>query len=220
MTTMKKTSAVLLPCIAIAGFVIGLALSPAGKVLAQSESRPGAPGESAIPAPSLRQPVPLWADQPTKCNYWSIDDIRKAHTALSAANASGKPLAGPALKDMPLQTRTHVYFVEHRAAGKMAPAESHEGASDFYVIMGGTGTMVTGGEIENRKTSSGADGPVPGEYRGSSIKGGQTYKVKEGDWLSIPPGVPVQSVADAGGLTYLVLRINVGLYPWKLLPRS
>jgi hypothetical protein len=218
--TMKKLSAAILPCIAIAGFVIGFALSPAGKVMAQSESRPGQPGESAIPAPTLRQPVPLWADQPTKCSYWSIDDIRKAHTALSAADASGKPLAGPALKDMPVQTRTHVYFVEHRAAGKTAPAESHEGASDFYVVMGGTGTMVTGGEIENRKNYAGAAGLVPGEFRGPSIKGGQTYKVKEGDWLSIPPGVPVQSVADAGGLTYLVLRINVGLYPWSLLPRS
>ena len=82
---MKKLSAALLPCIAIAGFVAGYGLSPAGKMLAQSESRPGQPGESAIPAPSLRQPVPLWADQPAKCNYWSIDDIRKAHTALSAA---------------------------------------------------------------------------------------------------------------------------------------
>ncbi len=216
---MKKLSSAILPCIAIIGFVVGLALSPAGKVLAQSESRSGQPGESAIPAPSLRQPVPLWADQPAKCNYWSIDDIRKAHATLSAADASGKPLAGPALKDMPLQTRTHAYFIEHRAAGKMVPAESHEGASDFYVIMGGAGTMVTGGEIENRKNYAGAAGLVPGEYRGPSIKGGQTYKVKEGDWLSIPPGVPVQSVADAGGLTYLVMRINVGLYPWNLLPR-
>jgi mannose-6-phosphate isomerase-like protein (cupin superfamily) len=214
----RKT--IYLPCLAIAGFLAGYALSQSGKVLAQSSSRPGQPGESAIPAPPLRQPVPLWADQPEKCNYWSVDDIRKAHAALVAADAAGKPLSGPVLKDMPLQTRTHVYFIEHRAAGKPALAEAHEGASDFYVIMGGTGTIVTGGEIENRKNFAGPAGPIPGEYRGSAIRGGQTFKVKEGDWVSVPPGVPVQSTSDAGGLTYLVLRINVGLYPWSLIPRS
>ena len=215
----KTFSALALPSLAVIGFLIGYAVSPGGRVLAQSGSRPGQPGESAIPAPALRQPVPLWADQPTKCNYWSIDDIRKAHTALVAADAAGKPLTGPALKDMPLQTRTHLYFVEHRAAGKSAPAEAHEGASDFYVIMGGDGTIVTGGEIENRKNFAGPAGPMPGEYRGSSIRGGQSFKVKEGDWVSVPPGVPVQSMAGSGGLTYLVLRINVGLYPWNLIPR-
>jgi len=53
-------------------------------------------------------------------------------------------------------------------------------------------------------------GPCRANIAAPSIKGGQTYKVKEGDWLSIPPGVPIQSVADAGGLTYLVLADQRG----------
>jgi mannose-6-phosphate isomerase-like protein (cupin superfamily) len=164
--------------------------------------------------------VPLWVDQPTKTSYWSVDDIRRAHAAFEAADASGQPPTGPVLPGMPLQTRTHVYFVEHRAAGAPSPAEAHEGASDVYVIMGGSGTVNTGGEIVNRKSFVGPDGPVPGEYRGSGIEGGTSFTVKEGDLLSIPPGVPSQAIAGPDGLTYLVLRINVGLYPWNLIPRS
>lgn len=214
----NRLKSAVLPCVATAGLLAGYALSPSGRAMAQG--RKGQPGQSPIPAPSLRQPVPLWVDQPTKTSYWPIDDIRHAHAVFEAADAAGKPPAGPVLAGMPLQTRTHVYFVEHRAAGQTSPAEAHEGASDIYVIMGGGGTMITGGEIVNQKTYVGPDGPIPGEYRGTSIRGGTSYAVKEGDLVSIPPGVPVQAVAGASGLTYLVLRINVGLYPWSLLPRS
>ncbi|HEV2387899.1 MAG TPA: hypothetical protein VGS20_11655 [Candidatus Acidoferrales bacterium] len=211
-------SAVALPCVAIAGLLAGYAVSPGGRVNAQA--RQGQWGESPVPAPSLRQPVPLWVDQPAKTSYWSIDAIRRAHATLDAADAAGKPADGPVLDGMPLQTRTHVYFVEHRAAGQSSPAEVHEGASDVYVIMGGGGTMITGGEIVNRKNFAGPEGPIPGEYRGTSIEGGTSYAVREGDLVSIPPRVPVQAVAGPGGLTYLVLRINVGIYPWSLIPRS
>jgi mannose-6-phosphate isomerase-like protein (cupin superfamily) len=113
---------------------------------------------------------------------------------------------------------------------RMSPwedAEQHEGVSDIYVVVGGSGTWVVGGEIENREyrraDSAGAriiGGPesflLPGEFVGQPIIGGQTYKVKAGDILNIPPDTPHQVQPDPGGVTYFLIKINVGLYPWAL----
>jgi len=54
------------------------------------------------------------------------------------------------------------------------------------------------------------DGPVPGEYRASRSSAGQTFKVKAGDCLLIPPDTPHQPKPDAGGFSYVIMKINVG----------
>ena len=96
-------------------------------------------------------------------------------------------------------------------------AEQHAGVYDFYIITGGSGEMVVGGKIANRQNLQDRDGPVPGEYRGQPIIGGQTFKVKEGDWLVIPPDAPHQPKPDAGGFSYMIMKINTGMYPWNLI---
>ena len=53
--------------------------------------------------------------------------------------------------------------------------------------------------------------------RGAAITGGETFMLKEGDWVSIPPNSPSQFKADSvDGLTYMVMKINAQLYPWDL----
>jgi mannose-6-phosphate isomerase-like protein (cupin superfamily) len=96
-------------------------------------------------------------------------------------------------------------------------AEMHAGAYDFYVFTGGTGEMVLGGRIANRQNLRDKDGIIPGEYRGQPIEGGQTFKVKAGDWLLIPPDTPHQPKPDPGGFSYMIMKINVGSYPWALI---
>ena len=96
-------------------------------------------------------------------------------------------------------------------------AEQHAGAYDFYVITGGTGEMIVGGKIANRQNLVDKDGVIPGEYRGQPIIGGQTFKVKAGDCLLIPPDQPHQPKPDAGGFSYVIMKINVGIYPWSLI---
>jgi mannose-6-phosphate isomerase-like protein (cupin superfamily) len=96
-------------------------------------------------------------------------------------------------------------------------AEMHAGAYDFYVITGGTGEMIVGGKIANRQNLQDKDGIIPGEYRGQPIEGGKTFKVKAGDWLLIPPDTPHQPKPDAGGFSYMIMKINVGVYPWSLV---
>jgi len=71
--------------------------------------------------------------------------------------------------------------------------------------------------IANRQNLRDKDGIIPCEYRGQPIEGGQTFKVKAGDWLLIPPDTPHQPKPDPAGFSYRIMKINVGSYPWALI---
>jgi mannose-6-phosphate isomerase-like protein (cupin superfamily) len=182
---------------------------------------------------SPRQPA-LAPDAPPIA-YWNIDDIKKAHAEMAekaakliaqAGSGSSQSVGGGPVH---IQTRNFSMFMlyrMHREQPVMSltkvnsvwdDAEMHAGAYDFYVIAGGTGEMIVGGKIANRQNLMDKDGPVPGEYRGQPIIGGQTFKVKAGDWLLIPPDTPHQPKPDAGGFSYFIMKINVGIYPWSLV---
>jgi mannose-6-phosphate isomerase-like protein (cupin superfamily) len=126
-----------------------------------------------------------------------FDDMKKAHTALVARAAQGAATGGNQ-RDLfqPLVTRS---------------AEQHEGASDIYYIVGGSGTVTVGGTIDTKRISR------PGEY-GGAITGGKAFKVKTGDLLNIPANQPHATIADGpDGMTYVLMKVNVGLYPWSLI---
>ncbi len=235
---MKRLKHFALPGLTLVGYLAGYAISTRASIVAQTaiaqtqagQIRQGPSFQSTIPAQPLNQPLPMWPNQPKDATYWSIDDIRKAHTTLSAAAAAGKTMdPNSILHDMPYWTRTHSLFVVHRPRydkprrsitkkmSQWADAEQHQGYAQFIVIMGGTGMIVAGGEIQNRQNLPDRGGPVPGEYRGQPVGGGETFKVKEGDWVSIPPNIPAWFQPDAGGLTYMVMKINAMLYPWDLI---
>jgi hypothetical protein len=84
--------------------------------------------------------------------------------------------------------------------------------------MGGSGTLVAGGSVQNARVLSDSGRQIPGELRGASISGGKTYALETGDMVSIPPNTPAQFVAKgAGGLTYMSMKVNAMLYPWDLI---
>ena len=109
--------------------------------------------------------------------------------------------------------------IEHtpeNGAGNMA--EQSMGVGQLVVFMGGTGTVVAGGEIPDAVTLSEEGQPIWGELRGSSIQGGETFQVKQGDFLTIPPNTPAQFTANStGGLTYMTMKVNAQMYPWELI---
>lgn len=178
---------------------------------------------------------PQLAPDAPPVTYWNIDDIRKAHGEIAekaakllkeAGSGSSQSFGGGPVN---VSTRNFSIFMLYRAHREQPvlsltkvnslwdDAEMHAGAYDFYVITGGTGEMIVGGKIANRQNLIDKDGPVPGEYRGQPIIGGQTYKVKAGDCLLIPPDTPHQPKPDAGGFSYVIMKINVGVYPWALV---
>ena len=174
-------------------------------------------GVEAQQAPPQGAP-PAWASIPLAPNQgevtqWSAADLQKAHATL-AARSNGRILSKPRdLMALPMM-RTHMFDVVHRpqATGE-ATAEQHEGVTDLYVILGGSGTLTVGGEIANRQTIPNR----PGEYTGRPIAGGRAITLKPGDIVDVPPNTPHATVADAGGVTYMLIKINVGLYPWSLV---
>ena len=145
--------------------------------------------------------------------HYSGANLRKAHTELQA-RAKGGVAANPRDVFPPLVTRTHSYIMVHRGQGQNTGAlpngEQHEGVTDVYFVVGGSGTVFVGGELENRRISR------PGEYLGP-LKGGQGFKLQAGDILNVPPNMAHGTLPDAGGMTYVLMKVNVGIYPWSLI---
>ena len=179
------------------------------------------------------QPLAPDAPPPT---YFNIDDIKKAHTEMAERAAKAQAQSGSgstqAIGGGPVRLRTRNFTMSmlyrmHREEPVLSltkvnsvwdDAEQHSGVYDFYIFTGGTGEMIVGGKIANRQNLVDSQwGPVPGEYRGQPIIGGQTFKVKAGDWLVIPPDAPHQPKPDPGGFSYMIMKINVGMYPWNLV---
>jgi hypothetical protein len=210
--------------VVVLGVLCGYATNPRSRVEAQQDSQSDLPPppewKSQRPAPYLNGEFTMWPNQPTDGSHWSIDDIRKAHKTMADAELSGR-LVEPnsTLHDFPYWTRTHSMFLYHTPLRPRAKAaEQHVGYSQFIVIMGGTGTVQAGGVLQRGSMLQEKSGPVWGELRGSAISGGETFAVKEADWLSIPGNVPAHFKATApGGLSYMVMKINAGLYPWELI---
>jgi mannose-6-phosphate isomerase-like protein (cupin superfamily) len=82
-------------------------------------------------------------------------------------------------------------------------AELHEKFADFYVVVAGEATLVSGGEMVNGKTTG------AGEVRGDSIKGGQEAKLKKGDIIHIPANIPHQLVLAKGDtFQYFIVKVQ------------
>ena len=150
--------------------------------------------------------------------YWSGESLTRAHASLSAAADAGKPFNDPRDYVMLPATPTHAYNFLHRrmgANGLPPGVEYHQANTDIYFIVAGTGTVMTEGTIENREPIPGR----PGEERGTLIKSGRGLKVKAGDVINMPPNTPHQSIPDPKGFSYMLVKVNVGQYPWALIEK-
>jgi AraC-like ligand binding domain len=244
---MKKLFPVVLIGVALAGYMAGYASKPGppppqevltGHLddLSMIPSANAQENKSEVMPFRFNSPhePPLAPDAPP-VSYWNIDEIRKAHNELAERASKALKEAGSGSSQsfgggpVHISTRNFSIFMLYRAHREQPvmsltkvnslwdDAEQHAGAYDFYVITGGTGEMIVGGKIANRQNLQDKDGIIPGEYRGQPIIGAQTYKVKPGDWLLIPPDTPHQPKPDAGGFSYMIMKINVGVYPWSLI---
>ena len=98
-------------------------------------------------------------------------------------------------------------------------AVEHSQITEVYHVISGSGTLVTGGAIENSKpTDPDSDvvkvivGP---STRGDKIQGGVSRKLGPGDVVIIPPNTPHWfSEVTSDQIVYLVFRVD----PKKVLP--
>src|SRR5580698_184811 len=59
-------------------------------------------------------------------------------------------------------------------------AEVHENESHLFIVLEGEAVVVVGGTLVGSTQVS------PGEFRGSGIEGGQSFRITKGDMLMIP----------------------------------
>ena len=224
---------------ALVGYATG-ALGQGGRGRGQTDPL-GTPAPNIPPAAN----PPLFPGEANTPMHWSVDDLRKIHEARAAvqranpdrgtqAGGGALPPGTPTFKGQRFRTHNistnfRAYYPQERPAnltGIMShydDVEQHEGVSDFYVFTGGGGQMVVNGLIENReyRRASGNTGSsnflLPGEFAGQPIAGGKTYNVTAGDWMAIPPNDPHWQLPTPNeGMSYLLLKINIGLYPGSI----
>jgi hypothetical protein len=128
---------------------------------------------------------------------WKSGDL-KGHAAALAPKVNAQKLATQSLADFgPTHNATMVY-----RAGD-GEAEYHENAGDFTVVVAGACSLVLGGRVKDARATG------PGEIRGASIEGGQTYEIEPGDIINIPAKTPHQVIVPPGGwIMYMVVKIN------------
>jgi mannose-6-phosphate isomerase-like protein (cupin superfamily) len=86
---------------------------------------------------------------------------------------------------------------------KSGKAELHEKFADFYFVLGGEATLVSGGKIVNSLTTA------PGEVRGDSVQEGKETKLKKGDIVHIPANIPHQLVLAKGAtFQYFIVKVQ------------
>jgi len=112
--------------------------------------------------------------------------------------------------------------VVHRAktSGKDAPGGiEHSQITEVYQVIGGNGTLVTGGTLNNPREIP-ADNPVVTVLNGPStggnaVQNGVSRKLAPGDVVIIPPNTPHWfSEITSDQIVYLVVRVD----PHKILP--
>jgi len=92
--------------------------------------------------------------------------------------------------------------MEHRIMDQAASV--HEKEAEFFYVIDGSGTLVTGGKLVEEKRTNATN------LSGTSISGGVTRQVKKGDFILIPEGVPHHFPKVEGNLTLMSLHLPRG----------
>ena len=152
--------------------------------------------KTAIPAAFLL--VSLGADaQAMKTDVWSRAQLLERAQHLRQLAAQGDGSASETLEKYP-HHYTMLAFRNRNGGGEL-----HQNYADVFYILDGRGTLMTGGEVVDAKTTA------QGEIRGASVKGGMPQEVRAGDVVHIPAGTPHQMlVPDGSTVTYFVVKVQ------------
>jgi mannose-6-phosphate isomerase-like protein (cupin superfamily) len=149
-----------------------------------------------IPAAVLLFSVGVFA-QSMKLDHWTPAQLLERAQHLKQLAAKGDGSASETLEKYP-RHYTMLAFRSRNGGGEL-----HENYADLFYIVDGHATVVSGGSVENPKTTA------PGEVRGSAVQGGAQQQVKAGDVVHIPAGMPHQMLVPEGGtVTYFVMKIQ------------
>lgn len=94
------------------------------------------------------------------------------------------------------------YMVHASRREKPGQAEIHDHDADIVYVLEGTATIVTGGRAVDVQSAA------PGEWRGTSIAGGEERNLKKGDVIIVPAGVPHWFKEASAPFLYYVVKVR------------
>lgn len=104
-------------------------------------------------------------------------------------------------KGMPLLENTQFKIHAGRREAPGIP-EVHTRDTDVIHVLEGSATFVTGGTTVEPKSIG------PDEIRGKSIAGGQSRRIRKGDVIIVPSGVPHWFKEVEGPVLYFVVKVT------------
>jgi len=121
-------------------------------------------------------------------------------TMIAKAKAERKPdqpnFAQPIVSAAPYSAN-----LEYRVGGLNAPASTHDKDVELFYVIEGTGTIVTGGTLQNERRTN-AD-----NLSGTGIEGGNSRKIGPGDFVLVPEKTPHWFTAIDGTLVLMSLHL-------------
>jgi mannose-6-phosphate isomerase-like protein (cupin superfamily) len=145
---------------------------------------------------------------PLPATYVSAADIQANLEA--APNSATNPL--PNIRVVDAGGYNVAVGVIHRQQTPPGVAAMHFKVTEIYHVTDGAGTLVTGGAMIDAKMRPAdatsvrlEDGPGAS---GTGIQGGVSRRVKAGDVVVIPAGVPHWFSQIEGSITYVVVRVD------------
>jgi mannose-6-phosphate isomerase-like protein (cupin superfamily) len=91
--------------------------------------------------------------------------------------------------------------LEYRVGGLNAPASTHAKDAEMFYVVEGSGTVVTGGRLQNERSTN-AD-----NASGTGIEGGDSRRVAAGDFVLVPQGTPHWFTQIDGVLVLMALHL-------------
>ncbi len=131
------------------------------------------------------------------------------------------PEIAPGIIDTPIRTLdagdydVSIAVVSRGPASGVVAGTIHTEVTEVYTILGGSGTMVTGGRLIDARPRGSGDTPRrPGtsgpSLAGNGIEGAVSRELVEGDMVIIPAGTPHYFSEIPDSLVYTIVRIDPG----------
>ena len=141
--------------------------------------------------------LPVGAAQTIQVDHLTQNQLLEKARELNAKAQGPEGAASARLNEYP----NHFTMISLRS--KDGGAEIHEEFADFFFVVQGSATLLTGGTVEGGATIS------PGEIRGKSVLNGMRTTLNQGDIVHIPATVPHQLVVPQGGtFVYFVIKVK------------
>ncbi len=145
---------------------------------------------AAVARPSLQAPAAADTLQGVR--------TRAELDALVAKLRAGDVKGAQSLFEKPGGTyRVYTSFIDHRKG----LADIHVKDDEVFVVLSGSAQCTLGGDIAARTTDE------HGDYHGTTIVGGTTRTVAQGDIVSAPRGTAHQMDPGEGQILYVVIKM-------------